>query len=83
MPAGRRRIRCATGAPPRPLQVTQREIVRIIKFEQRPTPGKDIRTQLMPGKMPESEARKVFMLAVSRCRPLVIAIRPPPAGSRF
>jgi len=44
-------------------QVTQREIVRIIKFEQRPVPGKDIRSQLMPNKMPESETRKVLMLA--------------------
>ena len=47
------------------LQVTQREIVRINKFEQRPTPGKDIRSQMMPNKMPESEARKVLMLVVS------------------
>ncbi|KAL1495496.1 hypothetical protein AB1Y20_016861 [Prymnesium parvum] len=44
-------------------KVTQREIVRIIKFEQRPVPGKDIRSQLMPNKMPESETRKVLMLA--------------------
>jgi len=44
-------------------KVTQREIIRIIKFEQRPLPGKDIRTQLMPTKIPESEARKVQMLA--------------------
>jgi len=43
--------------------VTQREIIRTIKFEQRPTPGKDIRTQMMPTKLPEAEARKVLMLA--------------------
>lgn len=45
--------------------MTQREIIRTIKFEQRPTPGKDIRTQMMPNKLPEAEARKVLMLAVS------------------
>ena len=52
------------------VQVTQREIIRTIKFEQRPTPGKDIRTQMMPTKLPEAEARKVLMPAVRRpCPP--------------
>ena len=36
-----------------------REIVRTIKFEQRATLGKDLKTLLMPTKLPESEARKV------------------------
>jgi len=44
-------------------KVTQREIVRIIKFEQRPLPGKDIKSQLIPTKMADSEARKLVMLA--------------------
>jgi serine/threonine-protein kinase PRP4 len=44
-------------------KVTQREIIRIIKFEQRPTPGKDIRTQLIPNKMADpAELRKSQML---------------------
>ena len=44
-------------------QVTQREIIRTVKFEQRATPGKDIRSQLMPNKIADSEARKLLMLA--------------------
>lgn len=44
-------------------RVTQREIVRIVRFEQRPTPGKDIRSLLMPIKLPEAEMRKVLQLA--------------------
>ena len=42
-----------------PPQVSGREIVRTIKFEQRATLGKDLKTLLMPTKLPESEARKV------------------------
>ena len=42
---------------------TQREIIRTIKFEQRPMPGKDLRSLLRPQKLPESEARKVLQLA--------------------
>lgn len=37
--------------------------MRTIKFEQRATVGKDLRTLLMPSKLPESEARKVMQLA--------------------
>jgi len=44
-------------------KVTQREIVRTIKFEQRPLPGKDLKTLLMPGKVNEAEQRKIYMLA--------------------
>ena len=44
-------------------RVSGREIQRIIKFEQRPLPGKDLRSLLMPTKLPESEARKVIQLA--------------------
>ena len=40
-------------------KVTGREILRTIKFEQRATLGKDLKTLLMPTKLPESEARKV------------------------
>ena len=44
-------------------RVSGRDIVRIIKYEQRPMPGKDLRTLLMPQKLAESEARKVQLLA--------------------
>merc|ERR1740130_1712918 len=44
-------------------KVSGREIVRTIKFEQRPTAGKDLRNLLMPTKLPESEAKKVLQLA--------------------
>jgi len=44
-------------------RVSGREIVRIIKFEQRPLPGKDLKSLLMPTKLPEAEARKVMQLA--------------------
>jgi serine/threonine-protein kinase PRP4 len=44
-------------------RVTGREIQRIIKFEQRPMLGKDLRSLLTPAKLPESEARKVMQLA--------------------
>ena len=44
-------------------RVTGREIMRIIKFEQRPLPGKDLKSTLMPAKLPEVEARKVMQLA--------------------
>merc|ERR1712008_537051 len=39
-------------------KVSGREIVRTIKFEQRPTLGKDLKTLLMPSKLPESEATR-------------------------
>ena len=44
-------------------RVSGREIQRIIKFEQRPWAGKDLKTLLMPQKLPEAEARKVLQLA--------------------
>ena len=44
-------------------KVSGREIVRTIKFEQRPTLGKDLKTLIMPTKLPESEAKKVLQLA--------------------
>ena len=44
-------------------RVSGREIIRLIKFEQRPMPGKDLRSLLMPNKLPEAEARKVQQLA--------------------
>ena len=44
-------------------KVTNREITRLIKFEQRPVAGKDLRSLLMPSKMPEAETRKILMLA--------------------
>jgi len=44
-------------------RVSGREIQRTIKFEQRPLPGKDLRSLLMPTKLPEAEARKVIQLA--------------------
>ena len=44
--------------------MTNREITRLIKFEQRPATGKDLKSLLMPGaKPPEAEARKILMLA--------------------
>jgi len=58
-------------------KVTQREIVRTIKFEQRPLPGKDLKTLLMPGKVNEAEQRKIYMLAV-RCFPLLATFAVPP-----
>merc|ERR1719263_1048111 len=36
-------------------KVTGREIIRLIKFEQRPSPGKDLRSLLMPVNLPEAE----------------------------
>ena len=44
-------------------RVTGREIMRTIKYEQRPVPGKDLKSLLMPVKLPEAEARKVMQLA--------------------
>jgi len=44
-------------------RVSGREIVRVLKFEQRPMPGKDLKSLLMPMKLPEAEARKVMQLA--------------------
>jgi len=44
-------------------RVSGREIQRTIKFEQRPLPGRDLRSLLMPVKLPEAEARKVMQLA--------------------
>merc|ERR1719440_2023512 len=44
-------------------RVSGREIQRIIKFVERPLPGKDLRSLLMPTKLPEAEARKVMQLA--------------------
>ena len=44
-------------------KVTNREITRLIKFEQRPVAGKDLRSLLMPTKLPEAETRKILMLA--------------------
>jgi len=44
-------------------RVSGREIQRTIKYEQRPMAGKDLRTLLMPVKLPEAEARKVMQLA--------------------
>merc|ERR1712060_25418 len=37
-------------------KVTQREIIRLIKFEQRPVPGHDLRSLLMPTKLREADA---------------------------
>ena len=46
-------------------KVTGREVIRLIKFEQKPTQGKDLRTLLMPNKaaVDPSEGKKAFMLA--------------------
>jgi len=44
-------------------KVSQREIIRIIKFEQRPVPGHDLKTTLMPHKPREGDAKKATMLA--------------------
>jgi serine/threonine-protein kinase PRP4 len=44
-------------------RVSGREIVRLIKFQEKPLPGKDLRSMLMPVKLPEAEARKVLQLA--------------------
>ena len=44
-------------------KVTGREVVRSIRFEQRPMPGKDLRSLLLPVKLQESESRKVLQLA--------------------
>eukprot|EP00967_Tisochrysis_lutea_P143052 scaffold265146_cov29-Tisochrysis_lutea.AAC.3 len=45
-------------------RVTGREIIRLIKFEQRPVSGHDMRSLLTGGaKLSESEGRKVAMLA--------------------
>eukprot|EP00964_Phaeocystis_antarctica_P050439 scaffold29301_cov52-Phaeocystis_antarctica.AAC.1 len=45
-------------------KVSGREIVRTIKFEQRPTLGKDLKTLIMPTKLPESEAKKVLTITL-------------------
>ena len=44
-------------------RVTGREVIRLIKFEQRPTLGHDLRSLLMPTKLPEADAKKALMLA--------------------
>jgi len=44
-------------------KVSGREIIRLIKFEQRPVPGHDLRSLLMPTKLPEAEAKKAIMCA--------------------
>jgi len=44
-------------------KVTNREIIRLIKYEQRALPGKDLRSLVMPSKPAEAEARKMLMLA--------------------
>lgn len=45
-------------------RVTGREVIRLIKFEQRAIPGHDLRSLLSQGaKLSEAEARKVVMLA--------------------
>ena len=36
--------------------------MRLVKFEQRPAAGKELRAQLMPQKLPEAEGRKVLQL---------------------
>ena len=43
-------------------KVSGREIVRVIKFEQRPVGGKDLKSQCLPNKLPEAETRKVLAL---------------------
>ena len=44
-------------------KVTGREIIRSVKFEQRPMLGRDLRSLLLPQKLPEAETRKVLQLA--------------------
>jgi serine/threonine-protein kinase PRP4 len=44
-------------------KVSGREVIRTIKFEQRAYPGKELKTTLMPSKVPDVEARKVLQLA--------------------
>jgi len=45
-------------------RVTGRDVIRLIKFEQRPMPGHDLKTLLTGGaKLTEAENRKVMMLA--------------------
>ena len=44
-------------------RVSGREIQRLIKFGPNPLPGKELRSLLMPQKLPEAEARKVLQLA--------------------
>ena len=44
-------------------KVTNREVIRLIKFEQKPLPGKDMRTLCVPDKLSEAEKRKHLQLA--------------------
>lgn len=44
-------------------KVSQREVIRLIKFEQRALPGHDLKSTLMPNKPREGDARKAVMLA--------------------
>jgi len=46
-------------------KVSGREVIRTIKFENRPVPGHDLKSLLMPNKqsLPESEAKRAVMLA--------------------
>mmetsp|Transcript_4462 Transcript_4462/g.9745 ORF Transcript_4462/g.9745 Transcript_4462/m.9745 type:complete len:206 (-) Transcript_4462:341-958(-) len=62
-------------------KVTQREVIRLIKFEQRALPGHDIRSLLMPTKLPEAEAKKAIMLAdlLEKCLTLDPAKRMTPS----
>ena len=44
-------------------KVTGREVIRLIKFEQKPMPGKDMKTLCVPDKLSEAEKRKHLQLA--------------------
>jgi len=44
-------------------KVSQREVIRLIKFEQRALPGHDLKSTLMPNKPREGDAKKAVMLA--------------------
>merc|ERR1719171_3126118 len=44
-------------------KVSQREVIRLIKFEQRAMLGHDLKTLLMPSRMQEADAKKAQMLA--------------------
>jgi len=64
-------------------KVTGREVIRTIKFENRAVPGHDLRSQLMPTKLPEAEAKKGMQFAdlLERCLMLDPSKRLKPADA--
>ena len=61
-------------------KVTGREIIRSVKFEQRPMVGRDLRSLLLPQKLPEAETRQSETLVRSSVAvPCQLCTAPPNA----